>query len=255
MVGRDERADVLAGLAAELSNSEDEAVTTQAIVEQAVELFSDAQYASLTVKASKRPSFRTLASTSSLSTDLDRRQYELDEGPCIESTTLGEWFRSGDLARDNRWPRWGPIAADAGVQSLLSVRLLSKGEPFGALNLYAEPGGAFADPDDVELALLFTVHAAAALVSARLVTNLETAMSSRHDIGIAQGILMGRYGISSAQAFSALRRISQHHNIKLREVAREVIQSRQLPAEAPPWPGPVPAAGREVDDTTDGTHV
>jgi AmiR/NasT family two-component response regulator len=36
------------------------------------------------------------------------------------------------------------------------------------------------------------------------------------------GILMERHRMSEDEAFDVLRRISQHHNIKLRDVARHV---------------------------------
>ena len=117
--------------------------------------------------------------------------------------------------------------------SLLSVQLLTKGESFGALSLYSEQPGRFADNEVVDLAQLYTVHAANALVSAQLVTGLETALSSRHDIGVAQGILMARYGLTADQAFAALRRVSQHRNVKLRDVALDVQRTGEL-HEAPP---------------------
>lgn len=226
----DEHAEELAGLAAELSDPRDQEVTTQVIVARAVEMVDGAEHASLTVR--QRRTFTTLAATSDLATEVDRAQYELDEGPCVDSSLTGDWFRSGDLLHDHRWPRWGPVAAGLGTRSTLSIRLLSKGRPFGALNFYAADAGGFADPDEVELAQLFTVHATSALVAARLVADLETAMSSRHDIGVAQGILMGKYGLTLEVAFAALRRVSRHDNVKLRDVAREVIRTGRLPQPA-----------------------
>jgi len=197
-------------------------------VERALDVVETARHVSLTVRG--HGSFTTLGATSDLALELDRAQYELGEGPCVASSMTGEWFRSGDLRHERRWPRWGPWAAEHGVGSVLSIRLLSRQEPFGALNFYAEGTGAFADPDEVELAQLFTVHATSALVAARLVEGLETALSSRHEIGVAQGILMGKYGVSLEVAFSALRRVSRHDNVKLRDVAREVVRTGRLPS-------------------------
>jgi AmiR/NasT family two-component response regulator len=73
------------------------------------------------------------------------------------------------------------------------------------------------------------------------VEGLRTAMRSRHLIGIAQGMLMERHGLSQDAAFEVLRRYSQIHNVKLRDVAAEVA------AQTPSSPvGVEPAAKPEV---------
>jgi AmiR/NasT family two-component response regulator len=40
---------------------------------------------------------------------------------------------------------------------------------------------------------------------------------------------MERFDIDSDQAFAVLRRYSQDHNIKLRDVAQRLIDTRKLP--------------------------
>jgi AmiR/NasT family two-component response regulator len=52
---------------------------------------------------------------------------------------------------------------------------------------------------------------------------LETALQTRHRIGLAQGMLMLRYGLNEDASFQVLRRLSSHKNLKLRDVARQVI--------------------------------
>jgi AmiR/NasT family two-component response regulator len=42
------------------------------------------------------------------------------------------------------------------------------------------------------------------------------------------GILMERHRLSEDDAFNVLRRISQHHNIKLRDVAQRVRTQQDL---------------------------
>lgn len=154
---RGEDAEELAWLAAELSDPRDQVDTTKVIVDRARDLVESADHVSLTVKA--RRSFTTLGATSDLASELDALQYEVQQGPCVEASVETGWFRSGDLGRDERWARWGPQAQHRGVGSVLSIGLLSQQRPFGSLNFYAEPTGAFVDPDEVDLAHLFTVHA------------------------------------------------------------------------------------------------
>jgi GAF domain-containing protein len=227
-VEQSELAALMAQIATELQNERDERPTVEAIVAKAVEVVADAIVASIAIRA-RRHSFATLAATTDLAAEADRLQYALGEGPCIETAETSDWVRSGDIRADERWPRWGPRAATLGVGSLLSVPLYARQKRIGALNLYAAHTGGFASADQVDLALLFAVHAAHALAAARLVNGLEVAVSSRHDIGVAQGILVERYGLSLAQAFDVLRRISSSTNVKVADIARRLIETGTVP--------------------------
>jgi AmiR/NasT family two-component response regulator len=57
----------------------------------------------------------------------------------------------------------------------------------------------------------------------REVAELHTALETRHSIGLAQGLLMARYGLSTEQSFAYLQRRSQDGNVKLRLLADEVV--------------------------------
>ena len=59
--------------------------------------------------------------------------------------------------------------------------------------------------------------------------NLERAVDSNRLVGQAMGILIERHRITSDEAFEMLRRTSQDHNVKLREVARRVIETGAEP--------------------------
>jgi hypothetical protein len=61
--------------------------------------------------------------------------------------------------------------------------------------------------------------------------NLERAVESHRLVGQAMGILIERHRITSEEAFEVLRRASQDHNVKLREVARRVIETGAEPDE------------------------
>ena len=66
------------------------------------------------------------------------------------------------------------------------------------------------------------------------IEQLNSALESRHDIGVAQGMLMLRYGISVDAAFDFLVRRSQDSNTKLRDIAGGIV--KELMASG--WPSP-----------------
>jgi AmiR/NasT family two-component response regulator len=67
------------------------------------------------------------------------------------------------------------------------------------------------------------------VTSAQTEENLRSALVTRTLIGQAQGILMERLKITPDQAFGLLSRLSQQSNIKLREVARLLVQTGEVP--------------------------
>ena len=59
---------------------------------------------------------------------IDELQFILKEGPCFDALHTHEVVHSGDLAHDERWPRWGPLVAkEIGVVSIVSYRLFTSG--------------------------------------------------------------------------------------------------------------------------------
>jgi len=234
----------LAGVATQLQAEPTEGLTLQSIVDRALEVVDDADWASLTVR-SRRRQLETLASTDPRAVRADELQYALAEGPCVDTVETADWFRSGSVRSDPRWPRWGPGAADAGVGSMLTVLVHSGSEPTCSLNLYAEEEERFADRDVIDVAILYAAHAANALTAARLVSGLEVAVESRHLIGMAQGIVMERFGLGVDQSFSLLRRLSSTSNTKLRDVARSIVETRVVEKGEPlPEDGPAPPPDR-----------
>jgi ANTAR domain len=77
---------------------------------------------------------------------------------------------------------------------------------------------------------LHRLRARLAAVEARA-RHLEVALCSNRRIGMALGILMARHALSEEQAFTALRRASGHRNVKLREVAEEVVYTGATPRD------------------------
>ncbi|MFR0358663.1 GAF and ANTAR domain-containing protein [Streptomyces sediminimaris] len=174
---------------------------------------------------------RTLAPTEQMVTDSDRLQEQLGQGPCFDAarTKDGERvFRIPDFTQKQpRWPLFGPKAHELGIGSMMGFLLYTDDEELGALNIYSRRPGAFTEASELAGWLLAS-HAAVSFSSARTHSQLEEALSTRHTIGEAMGIIMGSHQLTEDQAFAVLRRYSQEKNIKLREVARLVCERGAL---------------------------
>ncbi len=173
--------------------------------------------------------------SSPLIAELNHLQGLLGEGPCVDAVGGLDSVYVEDLTDDARWPRFAPLAAEAGLRSALTFRLFAGAETLGALQLYARSPAAF-DGTGRAQGLIFAAHAGMALAVARTramdqgrTDHLQVALVSREIIGQAQGILMERERITADQAFDLLRRSSQHLNFKLRDVAQQLVDTGAMP--------------------------
>lgn len=94
--------------------------------------------------------------------------------------------------------------------------------------MYSTTTEAF-DPDDLDIATYLAAHVAIAVADSQTEEHLRLAAVNRTIIGQAQGILMERFAIDAHRAFDVLRRVSQHSNIRLLEVATTIVDTRQVP--------------------------
>ena len=214
----------LGELSRRLDERPQESARLQLGVELAAELVRGCDHASVTMVS--RGGAATVAATDEVTVHGDRLQYECGEGPCLEAAGAPGPVISHDLAVEGRWPRWSPlVVAEVGVRSVLSLRLYTAQRSFGSLNLYARRPGSYTDAD-VANAQDVAAQLAVAVGAAREIEQRTAAMETRTLIGQAQGVLMERFGLGPDEAFSYLRRISQHENRKLVEVAATLVRTR-----------------------------
>ena len=175
------------------------------------------------VSVSRRDgAIETRAASGDLVFALDALQYELNEGPCLYAIEAATVVRVDDAAHEERWPRYMPEAVKLGVRSQLGLQLGLDGETLGGLNMYSTSVDRL-DDDLLHTAELFAVHAALAMGRARKEEQLRSGMSTRTVIGQALGLLMERYHIDQDAAFAFLSRASSVNNIKVRDVAAEIV--------------------------------
>lgn len=155
---------------------------------------------------------RTTAGASDpLVLQLDERQYELGEGPCIAAWSHRAPVRIDDTFSDDRWPRWCEEAREAGVRSVLSVPLETTDRVLGAMKLYSEQPAAYDRTAERRLAM-FAGQAAILLESLllqdgepRLGAGLTKAARGRELVSMAKGYLMSRHAVGEDEASRLLR--------------------------------------------------
>ena len=158
----------------------------------------------------------------------DQAQYGAGEGPCLSAMREQETIVIDDLAAEDRWPDWRDRISELGWQSMVGLRLFVAGDTLGALNLYSrQPGGL--DEESQQLAQVFASHAAVAMKAAINDQGLQEALASRDMIGQAKGVLMERERLTGEQAFQRLRSLSNDRNVKLRDLARDIAETGEVP--------------------------
>jgi ANTAR domain len=217
----------LTALARDLVNEPDVQHTVQRVVDAAAANLDGVVSASVSLVRQSRE-IETPASSDDRALRADQLQYELEQGPCLDA--IGE---QGDLPdrRHDRGRARPPLVAGRGradrcpQQPVVAAVHRRGAEQSGGAEPVL-PGAAGLRRGE---ALAFTAQAAVALRSARTEEHLRSAMATRTLIGQAQGILMERLKMTPDRAFAVLSRLSQERNEKLRNVARQLVETGELP--------------------------
>ena len=200
----------------------------------------------VSVMLSRAGSLATVAASDETISGMDADQYATGQGPCVSAATDGKRIHVDSLDTEARWPEFIPRARERGINSILSMPLLTRGRPLGALNIYSNQAGAFRDPEQ-SLAALCAQQASDLLASASmdvsaedLSARLRAALQVREAITLAVGIVMKSEGISADDAHALLLQSSHHSAIPLRRASP--CRHRLNPARQPPRPrkGPGP---------------
>jgi GAF domain-containing protein len=215
-----------ARLSQELASEPDTEQTVHRVIELARKSISGCDFAGFTLTRPDR--LETAAATDAVIAELDQAQHDLGEGPCLQAARTHETYLIRDTDDEQRWPAWASTAARAGIRSVLSVHLTGPNHLPAAMNLYSRLVDAF-DEDALATAQIYAAHAGNAIAAKLEIDQLRTAQQSRHTIGVAQGLLMNRYGLTQERSFRFLARLSQDSNTKLRDVAAKVITDSQTP--------------------------
>lgn len=192
-------------------------------------------HASLLVREGDR--YITVGASDRIAEHIDDLERRSGDGPCIDAIEEETPQIEPDLTNPTMWPKLASVlVAETPVRGAMGFRLLVDKRKGAALNLFSDAPNTF----DSESAGRAAVLAAFASVAINAVAKGEDSASlrrgllSNREIGKAVGMLMLLHDMTEDQAFDLLRRHSQALNIKLADVAREVIEKRgQLPSAEP----------------------
>jgi hypothetical protein len=209
-------------------SSSDTGALLRELIEAAAGSVPGAQYAGITVTKQHCPN-ETAAATHRYPALLDIVQDRCQQGPCLSAAAQQDRVRVDDLRTDVRWPLYREEALrQTPIRSILSFGMFGDGNTTAALNFYAEPINAF-DDGSVNLGMMFATHAALLWNMVRRDQQFRTALVSRDIIGQAKGMLMERFNIDAAEAFRLLTRLSQESNIRVAQLAQQVVAGDHAP--------------------------
>ena len=105
-------------------------------------------------------------SSSGFARAVDRIQYRIGQGPCVDAAGQACTVVSGALGNgETRWPQFVTATRELEVASVLSLPLMAENEVIGSVNLYSRQPDAF-DDDAIYSGGLFAQPAAALLSAA-----------------------------------------------------------------------------------------
>jgi hypothetical protein len=181
---------------------------------------------------------RVMGASSEHAHNLELFQVQCQDGPCLDCYRSGDAVLVPDLgAEQARWPRFAPVAVEAGFLSVHALPMRLGDTTLGALGLFGAATGTLNSADLVvaqalaHVAVIALVAGRAAADKTTLAEQLQIALDSRVVLEQAKGILAQLGDLDMGEAFAALRRYARDHNQKLSDVAAQVV-ARRAPAAA-----------------------
>ena len=172
---------------------------------------------------------RTLAASTEQAREADREQCSFADGPLMEAMRTEAFVLVSDLNRDRRWPGYASAASGHGVQSMLSVPIMSEGGTSTAITFYAGVPHAFTSDDLVRIQGYARQLARALRLVFRMAERAEATagfavvQSSLVLVDLAVRSLTSEYGLSREAALLFLQTQALQHELDLRDAALNVV--------------------------------
>jgi GAF domain-containing protein len=179
--------------------------------------------------------YSTVRTSDSRLVHIDEAQYESRAGPCIQASRQDEPVVVEEFDDDSRWQPVAELARELGVHSSLSVGVRADHDRnlAASLNFYSRTPRHFGE-ERINTGRAFAEQLGTALsgaemhrATARLAAEMSKALQSRAVIDQAKGMIMRERGCDADQAFDVLRSLSQNRNVRLAEIAAELVAAGQ----------------------------
>ena len=169
------------------------------------------------------------SATSPRAESAEQLEVDLEEGPCTESIKTGQQVLVPDMrGTEDRYPRFTPMALDAGIRSVHALPIGDPDHLLGSLNVVA--GEPITLPQSqlrtadllVDVTVSYLVSIRAHEQANELAGQLQRALDSRVVIEQAKGIVAGRHGMDLAEAFERIRSHARSRGERVQDVSRRI---------------------------------
>ena len=190
-----------------------------------------------------------MGATDEVSGLLAELELTLGEGPARDAAAAGGPVLASDLGDEGaarRWPVFAAAACEAGAAAVFAFPLQVGAIQAGVMGLYRERpgplsafqlGDALVFADTATLLLLESGHQAAHGAGSGLGAQPLDLAGYRAEIDQATGMLTEQLGVGIAAAFSRLRAYAYVNDLRLTDVARDIV-ARRLRLQPDPGPSP-----------------
>jgi len=165
---------------------------------------------------------------------IEELQFVLGEGPCTDAFASRRPVLVPDLTDGaaRRWPAYTPAAHDEGVRAVFAFPLQVGAARLGVLDVFrARPGPL--SGEQLRQAFTFADLAVRALLDAQddaipgsAADGLDAAIEHSPELFQAQGMVMVQLGVSLAEALVRIRAYTYAENLRLDDVARDIVARR-----------------------------
>jgi GAF domain-containing protein len=181
---------------------------------------------------------RVMASSNEDAELMELMQLQNDQGPCLDCYRTVAQVSVADLTEaSQRWPRFVDAVAQRGAfRAVHALPLRLRGQAIGALNLFSTRPEALR-PAELALGQALADVATIGILQERAIRRaetlseqLQTALNSRLVIEQAKGVIRHHSNLTMDSAFDRLRRYARSRNLRLSQVARDIVEGRLDPA-------------------------
>lgn len=162
-------------------------------------------------------------------------EVQSDDGPCLDCLRSAAAVEGVLLDADavRRWPRFTPMAREAGYQAVLALPMRIRSRAIGAVNVFLAHEQ-LPVAGDIRLTQAIADAATIAILQQRMlrestevVTQLQTALNTRVTLEQAKGMVAEQLGIDVTDAFQRIRTHARNHNLTIAQVA-QAVTGREL---------------------------